>query len=210
MLSRIFIGGLTCLALFSTPCLAADSGFYIGAGAGQAKTKVDDVLDSGIRFDESDFSFKVFGGYRFFPWLAVEAAYLDGGSPEIRATSSEFSARLGIDVQGLVAAAVFSLPLGERFELFIKPGIAYWDSKTSFQYIDNIDPDFSFGYSQGDSGSAFFIGGGAGFNFSEHLGLLVEYEWFEVAPTYDSYEGGFVYELDASTGVVSGSLVYRF
>ena len=50
------------LLLAAVPADATDSGFYIGAGAGQVTTKVDDVFGTGIDFDESDFGFKLYGG----------------------------------------------------------------------------------------------------------------------------------------------------
>jgi len=198
------------LLLASLPAIAADQGFYLGAGVGQMTTDVDDY-----DFDESDFGFKVFGGYKFLPWLGVEGMYINGGKPEDKQSydsgpvHEEF--RLTVEVESLVAAVVFSLPLGENFELFLKPGFAYWDSTTSGRYSYD-DGTFSFEDSASidDSGSAFFLGGGAGFNFSENLGVRVEYEWFEVAPEWDSDSDEFVDELDASAGFLSASFVYTF
>jgi len=56
----------------------ADSGFYIGAGAGSATVKDTD-------FDASDSAYKIFDGYNigFIPLVdfAVEASYVDFGNP---------------------------------------------------------------------------------------------------------------------------------
>jgi OOP family OmpA-OmpF porin len=194
------------LLLAAAPANATDSGFYIGAGAGQVTTDVDDVFGTGVDFDESDFGFKLFGGYRFFPWLSVEGIYLDGGNPEVRENNGSESASLSIEVQSLVAAAVFSLPISDSFELFLKPGFAYWDSDTSFSYNS---PTFSDSVSEGDNGSAFFIGGGAGWN-NGNAGLRLEYEWFEVAPEFNNNTNEFDDDLDASAGFLSLSIVYRF
>jgi OOP family OmpA-OmpF porin len=195
------------LLLATVTAQAADKGAYLGAGAGQVRTKVDDIFGSGFKFDEDDFGFKVFGGYKFLPWFSVEGAYLDGGSPAITATTATESGRLGIEVQSLVAAAVFTLPLGDKFELFVKPGIAYWSSTASIRYSG---PDFSDRYRDEENGSAFFLGAGAGFNFTGNLGARLEYEWFEVAPKWDSDSEEFIQELDASAGFISASLVYTF
>lgn len=194
-------------ALFAAvPAHAADPGFYLGAGIGQMKTQVDDVWGSGYDFDETDVGFKIFGGYRFLSWLAVEGAYVDGGSPEVKADYGDgMWESLSIEVQSLVAAAVFSLPIGDRFELFLKPGIAYWDSTTKYRNDDpfwNDDSD--------DNGSAFFIGAGGGFDFTDNFGARLEYEWFEVAPEWDSDEEEFVDELDGTAGFWSLSVLYRF
>jgi len=202
----------TALLAVATPAVADDTGFYLGAGAGQANVEVDDVLGvAGANFDEGDTGFKVFGGYRFLPWLGVEGIYVDAGSPSISGplyADGTGLGRLGIDVKAFVAAAVFTLPLGDRFELFAKPGFAYWKADTSVYVDDPLSGVFRF--SQGDDDGAFFIGAGAGFSFNEHFGLRLEYEWFEVTPKWDEYEEEFVQELDASASFLSASFVYRF
>lgn len=195
------------LLIAASPASAADRGFYAGAGLGQMNTEVDDVLGLDYDFDEDDVGFKVFGGYQFFPWLGVEGAYLDGGSPSIKESRGDETLKLGIDVWSLVASAVFALPVGERFELFVKPGIAYWDASTSLGFSS---PTFSDSFRENDSGSAFFLGAGAGFEVTENFGLRLEYEWFEVAPEWDSDDDEFVDELDANAGYLSASFLFRF
>ena len=195
------------LLVAASPAGAADRGFYAGAGIGQMNTEVDDVLGLNYDFDEDDVGFKVFGGYRFFPWLSAEGAYLDGGSPSIKESRGGETLRLGIDVWSLVASAVFALPVGERFELFVKPGIAYWDAETR---LDFSSPNFSDSFREDDNGSAFFLGAGAGFDVTDNFGLRLEYEWFEVAPEWDSDNEEFVDELDANAGFLSASFLFRF
>jgi OOP family OmpA-OmpF porin len=195
------------MLIATSPAGAAERGFYAGAGLGQMNTEVDDVLGLNYDFDEDDVGFKVFGGYRFFPWLSVEGAYIDGGNPSIKESQGGETVKLGIDVQSLVAAAVFALPVGERFELFVKPGIAYWDAETSLGFSS---PTFSDSFREDDSGSAFFLGAGAGFDVTDNFGLRVEYEWFEVAPEWDSDSDEFVDELDANAGFFSASFLFRF
>jgi OOP family OmpA-OmpF porin len=207
MLRRSLAVLATLLPFCIAPALAADRGAYVGAGAGLATLEVDDVLDLGIDFDEDDVGFKLFGGYRFFPWLSVEGAYFNGGKPELSESDGTQSASMEIEVQGLIASAVFSLPVGERFELFIKPGVAFWDSETSIRVRDQSG---SFGGNVDDNGSAFFLGGGAAFNFTENLATRLEYEWFEAAPEWDSDDEEFVTEVDATAGFLSLSLVYTF
>jgi len=195
------------LLIAAFPAGAADRGFYAGAGLGQMNTEVDDVLGLNYDFDEDDVGFKVFGGYRFFPWLSVEGAYLDGGNPSIRESRGDETLRLEMDVWSLVASALFTLPVGERFELFVKPGVAYWDAETSLGFSS---PTFSDSFRESDSGSAFFLGAGAGFDVTDNFGLRLEYEWFEVAPEWDSDREEFVDELDANAGFFSASFLFRF
>lgn len=193
--------------LASLPAAATERGFFVGAGVGQMSTDVDDMYGFGYNFDESDVGYKLFGGYRFFPWLGVEGAYINGGEPSVKETYLDESARLSISVDTLVGAVIFALPIGEYVELFVKPGVAYWDSTTTLKYSS---PDFSFKDSDDDSGGAFFIGAGAGFSFNENLGARLEYEWFDVAPEWDDEQDEFVDELDANAGFFSASFEYRF
>jgi OOP family OmpA-OmpF porin len=195
------------MLLAALPAGAAERGFFAGAGIGQMTTDVDDVWGSNYNFDESDTGFKIFGGYKFFEWLGVEGAYIDGGEPSVKKSYSGESESLEIGVNTLVAAAVFALPIGEKFELFIKPGWAYWDSQTTYRYSSTST---SFKVSDDDGGAAFFIGAGASFNFTENLGMRVEYEWFDVAPEWDSDEDEFVDDIDANSGFLSASFVYSF
>lgn len=195
--------------LASSPSNAADSGFYIGVGAGQTNTEVDDFLGTGFDFDENDTGFKLFGGYRFFPWFSVEGIYYDGGSPEkkwVFGEEGEESESINLEVSSLVAAAVFALPVGKQFEVFLKPGFAYWDSDVRLSYSS---PTFSDSVSFDDTGTAFFIGAGAGWT-SGNAGLRLEYEWFDVAPEYDSDSEEFTDELDASSSFLSLSVIYNF
>ena len=52
---------------------ADDSGFYAGASIGQARQKA-------RGFEGNDLSYKLFGGWSFNKYLAVEGGYVDGGS----------------------------------------------------------------------------------------------------------------------------------
>lgn len=94
----------------------ADSGLYIGIGAGDASTQ-----DTG--FDESDSAYKIFGGYNFgvIPLvdLAVEASYADFGNPSAGTTSAEIS--------GLNAFGLAGLSFGP-FGVFAKAGVISWDA----------------------------------------------------------------------------------
>jgi len=122
----VFLTGLS-LAMPATVFAGADSGFYIGAGAGDATVK-----DS--NFDASDTAYKIFGGYNigFIPLVdfAVEASYVDFGAP---------STSLGnIDVTGLNAYGLAGLSFGP-FGVFAKAGMLNWDSDATFGSVSTSD-----------------------------------------------------------------------
>ena len=66
-------------------------GFYVGGAVGQFDLKIDglDGVDEAIDgLDADDTAWKAFVGWRFNPYLAVEAAYVDFGSPHDQFTAT--------------------------------------------------------------------------------------------------------------------------
>jgi opacity protein-like surface antigen len=60
------------LLVMSGSALAADfeqKGWYLGGGVGSAKFSDDDLY---VSEDDSDVSYRLHGGYRILPWLAIE------------------------------------------------------------------------------------------------------------------------------------------
>lgn len=118
------IRSLICLAflalLASAPAFAVKPGFYLGASVGGATTE---ASDADVEFDESDTAWKLFAGYHFLQFFAVEAAYRDLGSPsgDILGSNVKVSPT-AFDVAGLVG-----LPVGPVY-LFGKLGVVYWDA----------------------------------------------------------------------------------
>ena len=105
----------------------ADSGFYVGAGVGDASIK-----DTNI--DESDSAYKLFGGYNigFIPFVdfAVEASYVDFGKPN---TSSD-----SVEISGLNAFGLAGLSFGP-FGVFAKAGAISWDPDTTNGNVTSSD-----------------------------------------------------------------------
>ena len=155
---RAFIVCITSGLLYTPTSLiaGADSGFYIGAGIGDAGLEVDS-------FDESDSAYKVFGGYNigFIPLVdfAVEASYVDFGKP----STSNASA----DVTGVNAFGLAGLSFGP-FGIFAKAGALKWDADLT----DNNQ-------SGSDDGTDPAYGIGARFAISS-FAIRAEYEVYDV------------------------------
>lgn len=112
----------------------ADSGFYIGAGAGDAS------ISEGS-FDESDTAYKVLAGYNigFIPFVdfAVEGSYVDFGTPGTTTDNVEVTA---FDAFGLVGLNFG--PVG----VFAKAGAISWDLKHNSGFSDSgTDPAYGIG-----------------------------------------------------------------
>ena len=115
-------------------------GFYVGAGVGSASLELEDS-NSSADFKGDDTGVKVFAGYRFLKWVAVEVAYEDYGQPE----DDVLGLRLRGDFNAFSASALGLLPLG-NFDLFARGGLARWDgSLSAVGFVgevseDNTDP----------------------------------------------------------------------
>ena len=134
----------------------ADSGFYIGAGVGNASIKETD-------FDESDSAYKVFGGYNigFIPLvdLAVEASYVDFGNPSTSVAN--------VEVTGVNAFGLAGLSFGP-FGVFAKAGAVSWNADIRF----NNESD-------SDSGTDPAYGVGARFSLGS-FAVRAEYEVYDI------------------------------
>ena len=146
----------------------AQDSFYVGGGIGQSYVEEDNVF-AGEDFDEEDFGFKLFGGYRFHKNFAAELDYLDFGEPDdtILGVKSE------IDLYALALYGVGILPLTEQFELFAKLGVAYWDADAKVSLL-------GVSVSDDEDGTDIAYGLGASFAFTDQFAVRVEYEGVDV------------------------------
>ena len=148
-------------------------GFYLGAGVGDFSAAVDeinnldDVDDVGIDFSDGDNAMKVFGGWRFNRFFAVQGDFVDFGdssgfvSPSVSGTS---------DVQGMAPSIVGTLPLGP-VELFGRLGMMFYE----------VDLNLGGGRIVDESGEDLVWSAGIGIDLFERLNLRLEYEEIDIA-----------------------------
>jgi len=207
---RIALALAVALGLVSMPTMAADPGFYFGAGIGQFSTEIDQVNlgdeAASIDFDDDDTGFKIFGGYQFLPWLGAELGYVDGGTASQSYSDPDLgSAKIEVDISAFTVAAVGTLPIGDMFELYGKLGMAFWEGDLALSVSGVLcDELVAIGESCSDSadddGEDFYYGIGAGINIGEQFNVRIEYEIFEIDPQ----------DVDADANFLSASAVYRF
>jgi hypothetical protein len=149
------------LSLPTAAFAGSESGFYLGAGLGQTDIEISD-------FDESDSAYKIFGGYNFgvVPLidLAIEASYVDFGSPE--------SGPSGVDVTGLNAFGLAGFKMGP-IGLFAKAGMVAWDAELSVG-----------AFREDENGTDFAYGAGARLQIGS-FAVRAEYEVYEVSDVRD-------------------------
>ncbi len=151
-------GGFALLvAVILSPPAGAETGGYVGFALGQAHDKV---------LDQNDTAFKVFGGYRFTPYLAGELAYVDLGRYGNPGTQ--------FDQYGVAAELVGYIPLGQSgASLFGKAGLFSWSVQLSDRYY--------YGSAE-DSGVDPTVGAGLQIDFNRFAGIRAEWErFFDVA-----------------------------
>lgn len=127
------------LALGAAPSMAAGTGFYVGAGAGE--THGDGA------FDDETSHWKLTGGYHFgwlpFLDLGAELSYVNTG--ELEGEVDGRSATLEVEsFQAMGLAGLSFGPLG----LYAKAGMADWDAERSGRGIGDrsgTDPVYGLG-----------------------------------------------------------------
>jgi OOP family OmpA-OmpF porin len=179
-------------ALGSAECALAqdenDSGFYVGAGYGEFDTKVedlegvDDVLED---LDTDDSAFKVFFGWRFNPYISLEADYIDLGKPRGNFEASGSSGDYELELAGFAGYVIGTLPLG-IFELSGKVGYYFHDVDLTVD-LENIGSGDGDVLESSDNGEALVYGVGAGVTFIERINAKIEYELMDIDDLDDTY-----------------------
>lgn len=151
-----------------------ERGLYLGAGVGLFNIEVDDVdtvdeLDQA--FDSDDTVFKVFGGWRFNPFISVELDYIDLGGPE----DTVEDVRIKAEINGIAPYLIGTIPLGP-IEGFARVGYYFYDVEISGEDIGSVD----------DSGEDLVYGVGLGLTLFEHLHARLEYEIIDVSEVDDA------------------------
>jgi Outer membrane protein beta-barrel domain len=186
------VAAVTSTVLAGPVAFAADtelsgpvSGPYVGAGWGQFNLKPQNFNDvesgiSDITHSHAD-AFKISAGYRFMPYFALEADYIDFGNPGSSFSGTGSSGNYKLHVSGFAPFAVATLPLGP-FEVFGKAGWLFSDNNLKV-YLNQPGQQF---IQSSHSTSDFIYGGGVGITFLRHLNVNVEYDRVRVENANDS------------------------
>ena len=119
----------------------ADDTFYLGLGVGQGEANELDFSDfddgSALAgsFDESDFGWQIFGGYRFSRHFALELGYFDLGEASFDAISDGSGSVFApgpvtgsVESSGPGAFAVGIAPIGEKLSVLLRAGYMAWNA----------------------------------------------------------------------------------
>jgi OmpA-OmpF porin, OOP family len=178
---KLLTTAATLLSLSIIPTLAQSAatqanpgGPYVGVGWGQMNLDLHNLGDVGTATSNivkaDDNAWKLFAGWRFNPYLAFEAAYIDFGRPSDRFDSSGSNGNYKVELSGFAPYVIGSIPLGNA-ELFAKAGSYFYDVDVLVDF-DNPGPELRSSHSRND----FLYGGGIGYTFMDHLHVRAEYE----------------------------------
>jgi hypothetical protein len=156
------------------------TGLYIGAGLNQSRFEADNFSVADI--DKEDNSWKAIAGFRFSPYFAMEANYVDFG----KATSPSIAVGgpFGAEADAFALFGVGMWPIGS-LDLYAKLGAAQISAKGSVAAVLFKDDATEFAY-------------GAG----------LQYRWSNLAvrAEYEKYDTDVVGDLD----LITVGLTYTF
>jgi len=181
----------------AAPAFAQAGGWYAGLAGGQSRTDREIVRtrEETLQFApvvQSDFdakgdAWKAFAGYRFTPYVALEAAYADLGrdrmSSFLPANVSQLAGAFTIDrrVEAYGADVVATLPIGPRFALLARAGAYRAHVRSDVALEGNVafsdDPTARSRRITDDRTIAHY-GVGGEWRFGPRIGLRLEWERF--------------------------------
>lgn len=140
-----------CALLIAAPVATAHADWYLGANVGQSSIDAsageieqaflidDNFVASDTTLDKTDTGWKAYAGYRFIPWLSVEAAYADLGKATFNTTIVDapppFEDLTPFDIVGTATvdgpqlSALVHLPLPGPFSVFARAGAFRWEAE---------------------------------------------------------------------------------
>jgi hypothetical protein len=158
------------LLILCTPltAVAQDSGFYAGGAIGAAFV---DASEDGLSIEDETFGFKILGGYMLEgapsvdASIGLEVAYVNLGQAEDDFNGEKIEAKLE---NQWTLYGVGVVPISERWELFGKLGVVYWDT------------DYSGAGADGNNDGTDLAGAfGIGYKTEGPLGVRLEVEGFD-------------------------------
>ena len=201
------------LAICTTPlALAVDTGWYLGGNVGRSETDVDeeriadDLLNQGFATtfmddNERDTGFKVFGGYQFGRFFALESGYYDLGDFGFTSFTVPPGTLHGVlGARGLNLDAVLSMPFTPKFSAFLRGGVAYSEVKGAFEgtgLVNVVEPNSE------KRAANYKFGAGLEYMFTHRFGMRLEGERYRIDDSVgnkgdiDLYSAGVIFRFGA-------------
>ncbi len=181
--------GLLALTLLASPMASAESGWYVGLNVGASLSSIDDVritrglLEAGfttnsIHDDDQDVGYKIYGGYQFNNYLALELGFFSLGEFAFDATTTPTGTLRGtIKLRGGNLDVVGLLPLIKELSLFARVGVNVHQAQDTFTGTGAVNVANP---SRDEWMANVKFGLGVQVNVTESFGMRGEWERFRV------------------------------
>lgn len=203
---------LLALAAFTSPlALADDAGWYGGFGIGESRARYEEqkiaseVLGPGFNptvttRDKHGVAWKLFGGYQFNRYLALEGGYFDLGEFDFRAGTVPPGTLSGnLKFKGVNLDLVGFLPVTERFSAFARGGATYTQARANFAGTGAASAPANPSRKEREAG--YKAGVGLEYKASQALAMRAEAELYRLDDAVSDR---------ATIRVFSAGLLYRF
>lgn len=138
--------------------------YYIGLGVGLSFLEPQTNSVALTLSQDSDFAYRVFGGYQFDDHWALELFWADMGQAEISSGSSVVGI---VEYQSFGVGGLYQYPITDSIDVFATAGVGRL--RNSFQLVDAERVEDSFIY----------LGGGVMWNFADTWDLRAEYDYYD-------------------------------
>ncbi|MBU1927919.1 OmpA family protein [bacterium] len=201
--------GFLLLATFANPLMAQTTtdyseGWYMGGNIGISAANIDEdkitqnLTDPSYSDDERDLGYKLFGGYQFNKYFALEGGYFNLGKFDYALSTANGSLDGKIEVMGVNLDAVGILPITEDFSAFARVGANYAQVKDSFSTTGSIS---LLDTSPQKSDLNYKFGAGLQYAITDAIGIRLEAERYRINDAVGN---------DGDIDLFSIGLTYRF
>jgi len=156
----------------------AAQGFYAGVSLGEARFPDACSSNAGVtrsNCNDTNTTWKIFGGHQFSPNFAWEVGYNDFGrvSSDALATigGSTFAGNASLEATAWELSAIGSLPLASQFSIFGRLGAYYAKTKSNVNLANASS-------SASNHNSNFTFGLGAQYDITKKIGVRAEWQRF--------------------------------
>lgn len=182
--------------------------WYIGGNYGATKESVDNgeiantIIGGGLTSiddDESDRGYKLFAGYQFNRYFAMEAGYVDLGDFNMEVERAPGTGMLNGETsyKGYNLDVVGTLPLTPRLSAFGRVGAFRYETEENFIGTGSLAAAMS----RDESDTGYKFGAGLEYSFTERLSARIEAERYRIEDMLGD---------NGSVNLYSVGLVYRF
>ncbi len=192
-----FAAAMASALALSTPASAGFFDFtlapYLGASAGQSSADI--TCPAGTSCDDSDSAWKVYGGLEVNEYLSMEVGYIDLG--KVGYSGAKTGSR---ETNGMTLQLVGTYALNPSITLIGRGGMNILNTEVNGTIAGTPNNN------TGDTDIVWSAGLGAQYNFTQSLGLRMEWErYFKTgSPSLNGGTG------EADIDLLSAGLVFKF